>query len=214
MLAMLARRMCVGEPDGFGGHSDSPSPAELRMILGSKVRDIDRPEAERAVVLVGEVLDTTRLAVTAALDTSDTRLESNMGLDVEGDVGCLPKGTNGIDIRDSIFRAEEVVAGLRGIGMLDDRLGLVFICASVGARAHQETSETATTSTNHDQDSEVTCRTIKHTRRQLVFTVNYYGMSIEASNNALLPSVIRNVHSELYQKPLQNPYPFKTRQIP
>jgi hypothetical protein len=49
-----------------------------------------------------------------------------MGLDVEGDVGCLPKGTNGI--RDSIFRAE-VVAGLRGIGMLDDRLGLVLISA-------------------------------------------------------------------------------------
>jgi hypothetical protein len=69
-LAMLARRMCVGEPDGFGGHSESLSPAELRMILGSKVRDTDRPETERAVVLVGEVLDTTRFVVTAALGTS------------------------------------------------------------------------------------------------------------------------------------------------
>jgi hypothetical protein len=51
-LAMLARRVCVGEPDGFGGHSESPSP-ELRIILGSKVRDADRPatlEAERVVV--------------------------------------------------------------------------------------------------------------------------------------------------------------------
>lgn len=171
-LAMLARRMCVGEPDGFGGHSESPSPAELRMNLGSKVRDTDRPEAERAV-LVGEVLDTTRFVVTAALDTSlfDTRLGSSMGLDVEGDVGCLPKGTNGIDIKDSIFRAEEVVAGLRGIGMLDDLLGLVFICASVAARAHQETSETATTSgvgsrwCSASVYSEVTCQSIKHTRR-------------------------------------------------
>jgi hypothetical protein len=52
---MLARRVCVGEPDGFGGHSESPSPVELRIILGSKVRDVDRPgtlEAERAGVRV------------------------------------------------------------------------------------------------------------------------------------------------------------------
>jgi hypothetical protein len=62
---------------------------------------------------------------------------------VEGDVGCLPTGTKGIDMRDSIFRAEVVVAGLRGIGMLDDRLGLVLIC-SVGAKAHQEQNPATT----------------------------------------------------------------------
>ena len=72
-LATLARRVCVGEPDRFGGHSESPSPGELRIILGSKVRDADRRaalEAERVVIRAGEVLDIPRIVLTAALETS------------------------------------------------------------------------------------------------------------------------------------------------
>jgi len=67
--------------------------------------------------------------LTVALDPSVTEIRrgSLSGREVEGEVGwCPPEVANGMDISDSMSRADDAEV-LRGIGMLEDLDGLELI---------------------------------------------------------------------------------------